>query len=120
MDTAHYKDLLLRKEQELLDSIARLQKDAVESPSAEVQDSGDLSVSDVEKDSAFDESTRQWSTLEQVRAALERMADGTYGKCIEDGEVIPPARLEAIPWTPYCLKHQEKRDAPPETEGATL
>jgi DnaK suppressor protein len=41
-----------------------------------------------------------------VRAALTRIDDGTYGKCVVDGEPIGAKRLESVPWTPYCLKHQ--------------
>jgi RNA polymerase-binding transcription factor len=44
--------------------------------------------------------------LAQVRAALERIDDGTFGKCVIDGEPIDPKRLESVPWTSYCLKHQ--------------
>jgi RNA polymerase-binding transcription factor DksA len=38
-------------------------------------------------------------TLKQVRAALQRIQDGTYGVCIDCGRRIEPARLEAVPWT---------------------
>jgi RNA polymerase-binding transcription factor DksA len=41
-----------------------------------------------------------------VRAALRRIEDGTYGRCVVDGEPIGEKRLEAVPWTPYCLQHQ--------------
>jgi DnaK suppressor protein len=41
-----------------------------------------------------------------VRVALRRIEAGTYGRCIVDGEPIDEKRLEALPWTPYCLKHQ--------------
>ena len=49
--------------------------------------------------------------LEQVRAALKRIDDGTFGLCAVDGKPIEEARLEAMPWTPYCLKHQESIEA---------
>ncbi|MBV9405102.1 MAG: TraR/DksA C4-type zinc finger protein, partial [Acidobacteriaceae bacterium] len=48
--------------------------------------------------------------LSQVRTALERIADGTYGTCLDCGQPIEPARLEAIPWAQYCRAHQEKHD----------
>ena len=40
--------------------------------------------------------------LAQIDAALERLEDGTYGKCRRCGEAIEAARLEAIPYTPFC------------------
>jgi DnaK suppressor protein len=49
-------------------------------------------------------------TLEEVRDALQRLARADYGKCTLCGRPIEPSRLQAIPWTPYCLEDQEKMD----------
>jgi RNA polymerase-binding transcription factor DksA len=46
------------------------------------------------------ESTR--SDLSRVRAALERIASGTYGRCTGCGEPIAPERLAAIPEAEHC------------------
>jgi DnaK suppressor protein len=43
--------------------------------------------------------------LDQVVAALARIADGTYGTCAVCGEAIAEGRLEARPWTPFCIGH---------------
>jgi RNA polymerase-binding transcription factor DksA len=40
--------------------------------------------------------------IAQIRGALARIADGSYGLCSRCGEVIAEARLTAIPWTPVC------------------
>jgi RNA polymerase-binding protein DksA len=45
----------------------------------------------------------QHELLQQIEDALERMAEGTYGKCEECGDAIPKARLDAIPYATYCL-----------------
>lgn len=42
--------------------------------------------------------------LIQIEEALERINDGTYGICVECGGRIPKLRLNAIPYTPYCVK----------------
>ena len=39
------------------------------------------------------------------QAALERIDAGTYGICAVCGEQIAEGRLEARPWTPYCIRH---------------
>lgn len=41
--------------------------------------------------------------LYQVDEALERMDEGTYGVCVECGEEINPARLEARPLSIRCV-----------------
>lgn len=43
--------------------------------------------------------------LVQVEAALGRLADGTFGLCLGCGRMIAEGRLEARPWTPYCIDH---------------
>ena len=41
--------------------------------------------------------------VSEARAALERMDKGTYGQCEACGKAIAKARLEAIPFTKYCV-----------------
>jgi DnaK suppressor protein len=48
--------------------------------------------------------------LRQVRAALERLAEGTYGQCLQCEEPINPKRLVALPWAQFCLPCQEEAD----------
>jgi RNA polymerase-binding transcription factor DksA len=50
--------------------------------------------------------------LAAVERALERMAEGTYGRCQECGQPIDPERLEALPWADLCFAckaRQERR-----------
>ncbi|MEA2461318.1 MAG: DnaK suppressor protein [Actinomycetota bacterium] len=44
------------------------------------------------------------ATRSEVRAALKRLEDGTYGTCVRCGKDIPPGRLEAIPAASLCLE----------------
>ena len=39
----------------------------------------------------------------QIKAALKRIADGTYGVCVNCGEPIPPKRLDVVPQAPRCV-----------------
>ncbi len=40
--------------------------------------------------------------IPMIRAALNRIADGSYGTCARCGQPIPEGRLDALPWTPLC------------------
>lgn len=40
--------------------------------------------------------------ITQIRAALNRIEEGSYGDCVRCGEPIAEARLDALPWTPLC------------------
>ena len=46
--------------------------------------------------------------LLEIEEALERIEKGTYGFCLGTGKPIAQARLKAIPYAKYCLKHQEE------------
>jgi RNA polymerase-binding transcription factor DksA len=46
----------------------------------------------------------------EVLAALARMDDGSYGRCVDCGNHVPDERLEARPATPRCVPCQSKRD----------
>jgi len=46
--------------------------------------------------------------LAQVRGALARVDEGTFGKCALCGNVIPPQRLDLVPETPFCVACQER------------
>jgi DnaK suppressor protein len=48
--------------------------------------------------------------LNQVKAALARMAQGQYGLCEDCGEAIEVARLQAVPWTSHCLACQNRAE----------
>ena len=47
-------------------------------------------------------------TLSQVELALERVEEGAYGTCVECEGRIPKTRLNALPYTPYCVKCASK------------
>jgi RNA polymerase-binding transcription factor DksA len=40
--------------------------------------------------------------IPQIRAALRRIVDGSYGVCARCGNRIEEGRLDALPWTPLC------------------
>lgn len=42
--------------------------------------------------------------IAQIRAALRRVTDGTYGTCARCGDDIGEARLDVLPWTPFCRR----------------
>jgi RNA polymerase-binding transcription factor DksA len=80
--------------------------------------SGDLSsmpihMADVGTDNFEQEFTlslmeTEETALEQIESALERIEEGTYGVCLDCGGKIPKTRLNAIPFTPFCVKCASK------------
>ena len=63
------------------------------------------------------ERERDISILEQVEGeladverALQRLDEGTYGRCEACGEPIDEERLEALPAARFCVKHQARAE----------
>lgn len=101
-----YKAVLLAKQAELSKGLHNREDIAIQkTPDAidEVQLAG-------ERELAIRNLDRESNLLRNVRAALARIADGSYGTCLHCEEEIKPKRLEAVPWAPYCIRCQEAAD----------
>jgi DnaK suppressor protein len=61
----------------------------------------DLAIRNVDRDSKL---------LREVRNALLRLRDGSFGICTECDSAIGPKRLAAIPWAARCVRCQEAAD----------
>jgi len=110
MNLELFKQRLETKERDLTAAIAQVNGEAREIVNGEPGDPSDLAVSSEQKEVLFQEGALEWNTLTQVQEALRRMEAGHYGTCVDCGRPIEPARLEAVPWTPYCLHDQRKHD----------
>ena len=49
---------------------------------------------------------RNTALLAAVDAAIARLDDGSYGRCVRCGNLIAPERLEALPWAAHCIECQ--------------
>jgi len=63
-----------------------------------------------ERELAIRNLDRESVLLRNVRAALARIEDGSFGRCLHCEEEISPKRLNAVPWAPYCIGCQEAAD----------
>jgi RNA polymerase-binding protein DksA len=55
-----------------------------------------------ERDFALEASAE--TILRQIEVALRKIDEGTYGICERCGKEIAAARLQAIPYTPFCIE----------------
>lgn len=111
MTDLQYKQRLLQLERHLTARTAQEAERGRGESGPAVADSGDASVADEDASESFSEAELDSAVLIQVRDALRRIDDGTFGKCGVDGRPIEAKRLQASPWVPYCLKHQKLLEA---------
>lgn len=63
-----------------------------------------------ERELAIRNLDRESNLLRNVRSALRRIEDGTFGTCLHCEEEISPKRLAAVPWAAFCIQCQEQAD----------
>ena len=63
-----------------------------------------------ERELAIRNLDRESNLLRNVRSALRRIEDGSFGTCLHCDEEISPKRLAAVPCAPYCIQCQEEAD----------
>lgn len=110
MDIEKYRDRLLALERTLSARASRLQDAATQQTPDVPGDTGDASLADAGESESFTEAELATTNLQEVGDALARIEAGTYGQCEADGQPIPPARLDVVPWARFCVKHQAGRE----------
>ena len=74
----------------------------------------------VERDLAIWSLDKRFAQLRYVTAALDRIADGTYGSCIRCDEEIGVKRLAALPHALFCITCQESTEHSESEEPGVL
>ena len=101
-----FKAILESKQAEITGSLRNRDDNAIEkAPDAldEVQLAG-------ERELAIRNLDRNSKLMNQIRRALDRIADESYGICQHCDEDISPKRMNAVPWAAFCIKCQEQVD----------
>jgi RNA polymerase-binding transcription factor DksA len=107
----HYRKELLTLGQRLKGDVSNLEDEAYRKTGGEA--SGNLSntplhLADLGSD-AFEQEValsllqNQEQHLEEIAAALERIRQGSYGRCERCGQEIPHSRLQAVPYVRHCV-----------------
>lgn len=103
-----FKKRLEERQRELRTAVSRNEQDGRAADLDTAQDVADRASSSYQKEFLFHQSSNDRQLLQMVEAALSRIREGTFGECISCGNEINVKRLEAVPWTRYCIACQEK------------
>lgn len=77
----------------------------------DVLDAGESSEADTQEEIEFALLQMKTETLNKITLALQRLAEGTYGNCLECGDGIAAARLRALPFAVRCKTCEEARES---------
>lgn len=103
---ARYQGLLKSKEAEVIEALKHREGIVVQ----RTADTLDEVLLAGERELAIRNLDREARLLRDIRSALARIADGSYGICSYCEEDIAPRRLDAVPWASYCLACQDEVD----------
>jgi DnaK suppressor protein len=106
----YYKKKLITRREELMQSIARTQQEGREADEDPTVDLADKAANSYTKEFLFGQTHNERSLLQLVEDALTRMKGSEFGECVSCHEELQQKRLEAVPWTRYCITCQEKKE----------
>ena len=111
-----FRQVLEAKQAELADILRKRDEIAIEKSA----DAIDEVTRAAERELAIRNLDRESNLLRNIRAALRRIDDGSFGICAHCEEDISPKRLAAVPWAPFCIKCQEAADRHERESGDSL
>ena len=105
--------MLVERQRELLNEIQSRVRDVREEGSSadhHIAQLGEPLDAEPEKDLAFALIQMKAELLERVNEAVRLFDDGAYGSCLDCGEIIASARLQAMPFAVRCRECEESRE----------
>lgn len=105
-----FKKRLEERQQALRKTVSRTEEDGRIADQDSAQDVADRAANSYTKEFLFSQSNNDRQLLNMVETALQRIREGTFGECVNCGNEINSKRLEAVPWTRYCIECQEKKE----------
>ena len=112
MNVSDYKDALLKKRAELVETAGlKPLQSSMEHNNGRQGDMADQASGNNEVHIHLRLKQTDAKILQAIDEALVRIDKGAFGLCRDCGEPIAEARLNAIPWTRVCITCKEKQKA---------
>ncbi len=105
-----FEAALRKKQHELLDSFQRDKAAGNAQPDDGIQDLADKAASAYSKELNFSLSDGERNVLMLIDEAFARIKDGNFGTCTNCSNTIGDKRLQAVPWTAFCIDCQELQE----------
>ena len=105
-----YRDRLLSRRESLFSQVTEAEMSSRERDLEATQDPADMAANAYTKELLISMSANDRKLLVLIDEALERVEKGEYGACVNCGDPVQEKRLDAVPWTRYCLKCQDLQE----------
>jgi len=107
----HYKRILENKAVELRKNMLTPAAANIVARREEPVDVADLSTQSHEEWIFLNRNSLDISLLRQIKDALVRIEDQSYGTCQDCQTPISAKRLDAVPWATYCIRCQDRHSS---------
>ncbi len=107
--TRYLRRVLEEKSTELRTHMMTPETTALLRVDEEIHDSADLAERSHETWVWVTKNSFDVMLLREIEDALGRLRKRSYGTCMDCGRPVARKRLEAVPWTRYCVACQEKQ-----------
>ena len=108
--TKAYRDRLLSRRESLFSQVTEAEMSSRERDLEATQDPADMAANAYTKELLISMSANDRVLLLLIDEALTRVERNEFGECINCGEPVSEKRLDAVPWTRYCLKCQDLQE----------
>ena len=110
-DLEKFKKLLYAEGKHFTEGIKSIERDTIEAAngdkSGEFSGFAEAGTDNNDRETALRLASGETQMLNAVADALQRIEDGTYGKCVDCEQNIPKMRLEVFPAAKRCVACKE-------------
>jgi len=106
-----YQKTLLAQKEKIVRKLSQLTNESKEVETDIAQDIVDKAESSYTKEFLLSLSNAEREQLVLIDDALRRLKTKEFGICQMCAKAIGKKRLVALPWTPYCIDCQQKKEA---------
>lgn len=116
-DIETFRELLLAKRREISGDMSAMRDEATGAGSrggSELSSMplhmADLGTDNFERELTLGLMEGERAILREIDEALDRIREGTYGRCLATDKPIGKARLKAQPWAKYCYEYMLEQE----------
>jgi RNA polymerase-binding protein DksA len=114
-DLTLHREKLLALRASLLSDMTQMEDDTLKDHAKTISiptDMGEIGTDNAEQELTFTLLGSDEGILGQIKAAIQRIENGSYGRCQDCGKQIPKSRLDAIPYAADCVQcaSREEKD----------
>lgn len=105
-----FKTMLLAERERLMNNSRESIKNDLNISTDDLPDEADLAASEINQSLTFELRNRERHMIAKINTALHKIKEGTFGQCESCDEDIEKKRLEARPFSIFCITCQEQEE----------